>query len=348
MILKIGGRTVGDDNPVLIVAELSANHRQNMDIAIETVRAAKHSGADAIKLQTYTPDTLTLDCNSSCFQTGKDTLWGGKTLYQLYTEAYTPWEWHAELKREAESLDLLFFSTPFDRTAVDFLEKIGVPAYKIASFEITDVPLIRYVASKGKPIIISTGIATISEVNEAVEVCRSAGNDQIVLLKCTSAYPTPFAGVNLRGMDCLRDMFQTVVGLSDHTIGSLVPLAATARGASIIEKHFILNRNLGGPDAAFSMEPHEFSAMVQAVQDVQKALGSKDYVVTPEAERSRHFARSLFVVTDIAAGESLTQANVRSIRPADGLHPRHYDEVLGMRAREPITKGTPLSWEMIE
>ncbi|MEW6003019.1 MAG: pseudaminic acid synthase [Nitrospirota bacterium] len=344
----IGKHSVGEDSPVFIVAELSANHRQKFDFAVETIKAMKESGADAVKLQTYTPDTITIDSDNEYFQIKQGTLWDGKTLYQLYQEAYTPWEWQPKLKEIAEDLGLICFSSPFDKSAVDFLEKMDVPAYKIASFEITDIPLIEYIASKGKPVIISTGIATLLDIEEAVKACKKMGNDQIALLKCTSAYPTPLEEVNLKTILNLTETFRTVVGLSDHTLGISVPIAAVALGAKIIEKHFILDRKLSGPDAAFSLEPEEFKAMVNAVREVEKAVGEVSYELTEKMKKGREFSRSLFVVKDVKAGELFTEENVRSIRPAFGLHPRYLNDVLGKKAKVNIKKGTPLHWDLID
>jgi pseudaminic acid synthase len=348
MQIHIGNRIVGDNQPVFIIAELSANHNQNFTIAAETIRAIKDSGADAIKLQTYTPDTITIDCDNEHFQIKQGTIWDGKTLYQLYKEAYTPWDWQLKLKEIAEDLGLICFSSPFDRTAVDFLEKMDVPAYKIASFEITDIQLIEYVAAKGKPVIISTGIAELSDIEEAVDACMRMGNNEIALLKCTSAYPAPLDEVNLNTIPDIRDRFKTVAGLSDHTLEISVPVAAVALGAKIIEKHFILDRKLGGPDAAFSLNPEEFKAMVDSVREVEKALGSVNYELTDKAKKSRDFSRSLFVVKDVKAGETFTEENIRSIRPGFGLHPRHLKDVLGKRVKKDVAKGTPISWDIVE
>ncbi len=332
---------------VFIIAELSANHRQDLELAKDTIHAMKEAGADAVKLQTYTPDTMTIDCDNQYFQIKQGTLWDGKTFYELYKEAYTPWEWHYELKELAENLGLVFFSTPFDKTAVDFLEELGVPIYKIASFEITDIPLIEYVASKGKPIIISTGIATLCDIQEAVEACKRMGNDQIILLKCTSAYPAPLEEINLRTIPNMAETFDCIVGLSDHTLGISVPIAAVALGAKVIEKHFILSRNIETPDKEFSLTPEEFKEMVKAIREVEKALGSVSYELTDNIKRSREFARSLFVVKDIQAGEIFTEENVRSIRPGYGLPPKYLKKVLGKKAKIYIKKGTPLSWNLI-
>lgn len=348
MKLIIGDKKIGDDCPVFIIAELSANHLQNFDLAVNTIRAIKESGADAVKLQTYTADTITMDSDSQHFQITQGTLWDGKTLYKLYQEAYTPWEWQPKLKEIAEELGLILFSSPFDLTAVDFLEEMNVPAYKIASFEITDIPLIEYVASKQKPVIISTGIATLADIEEAVNACKRMGNDQIALLKCTSAYPAPLEEINLRTIPNMADTFKTVVGLSDHTLGISVAIASVALGAKIIEKHFILDRKLGGPDAAFSMEPGEFGLMVKSVREVEKALGSVNYNLTEKAKKNRFFSRSLFAVEDIKAGELLTEKNIRSIRPGIGLHPRFIKQVIHKKARIDIKKGTPLNLSLVE
>jgi len=346
MELRIGKRSIGENNPVLIVAELSANHQQKFELAAQTIEAMKEAGADAVKLQTYTPDTITIDSDNEYFQIKQGTLWDGKTLYKLYQEAYTPWEWQPKLKEIAEEMGLICFSSPFDRTAVDFLENMNIPAYKIASFEITDIPLIEYIASKGKPVIISTGIATLCDIEEAVNACKSMGNNQIALLKCTSAYPTPLKEVNLRTIPNLAENFKTVVGLSDHTLGISVPIASVALGARIIEKHFILDRNLGGPDSPFSLEPEEFKEMVKAIREVEQALGMVSYELTEKMKKSREFSRSLFAVKDIKAGELLTEENVRSVRPGYGLHPKYLKQVLGKKAGHDISKGTPLSWDI--
>jgi len=332
---------------VFIIAELSANHNQNFDLAVKTIKAMKDAGADAVKLQTYTPDTITIDCDNKYFQI-KDGLWQGKTLYQLYQEAYTPWEWQPKLKEIAEDLGLICFSSVFDKTAVDFLEKMNVPAYKVASFEITDIPLIEYIASKGKPVIISTGIATLSDIEEAVNACKRMGNDQIALLKCTSAYPAPIEDANLLTIPNMKETFGTIVGLSDHTLGSSVAIASVALGAKIIEKHFILDRNIGGPDAAFSMEPEEFKQMVKSIREVEKALGKVTYALTEKQKKSRELSRSLFIVKDIKKGEVFTEENVRSIRPGYGLSPKHYSNVIGKMTTKDIERGTPLKIEMVD
>ena len=345
--IKIGNKSIGTGHPVFIVAEISANHLQNYDLAEKTILAARDAGVDAVKLQTYTPDTITLNCDSEDFKL-KDTIWEGKTLYELYEEAYTPWDWQPKLKKFAERHGLICFSSAFDKTAVDFLEKMNVPAHKVASFEITDIPLIKYMASKMKPMIISTGIAEIEDIEEAVNACNKAGNKDIILLKCTSAYPTPLSDVNLRTMVDLSSRFNSLVGLSDHTLGTSVPIAAVALGACFIEKHITTDRSIGGPDSEFSLEPNEFRDMVKSIREVEKALGKVDYTLTEKMKRSRDFARSLYVSKDIKKGEKLSLDNVKSVRPGYGLHPKHLDEVLGKRALRDIKKGTALKWELIE
>ncbi|MFU0781506.1 MAG: pseudaminic acid synthase [Thermoanaerobacterium thermosaccharolyticum] len=345
--LQINNKKIGSGHSVFIIAELSANHNQNFDNAVKLIKEAKKAGADAVKLQTYTPDTITINCSNEYFQIKQGTIWDGKTLYDLYKEAYTPWEWQPKLKEIAENESLIFFSTPFDKTAVDFLEDMDVPAYKIASFEITDIPLIEYIASKGKPIIISTGIAILSDIEEAINACRRMNNNQIALLKCTSAYPSPLEEVNLKTIPNMIKTFKTIVGLSDHTLGISVPVAAVALGAKIIEKHFTLSRGMGGPDAAFSLEPEEFKQMVKSVREVEKALGDVSYELSEKTKKSREFSRSLFVVKDIKKGDVFTEENVRSIRPGFGLHPKYYKDILGKKATKDIKKGTPLNWNLI-
>lgn len=344
LIFKIGNRSIGEEQSTYIIAELSANHNQSFDRAVEIIRAAKDAGTDAIKLQTYTPDTITIQSDKPYFVHSSESLWSGQTLYDLYGEAYTPWEWQPELKEIANDLGLDFFSSPFDHTAVDFLEAMDVPAYKIASFEIVDIPLIKRIAQTGKPIIMSTGMASLAEIDEAVQTIREAGNNQLALLKCTSAYPSPPKEMNLRTIPHLAEAFNVPVGLSDHTLGIAVPVAAVALGACIIEKHFTLSRDVPGPDSAFSLEPHEFKAMVDSVRVAEKALGKVQYEVTEREKASRVFRRSLFVVQDMKAGEVFTEENVRSIRPGHGLHTRYLGEVLGRRAARDIERGTPLGW----
>jgi len=345
--MKIGNRTIGGDSPCFIIAELSANHNGNLDVAIETIRAAKRAGADAIKLQTYTPDTLTIDCDNKHFKIEGGTLWDGKTLYQLYGEAYTPWEWHKKLFDVAEEEGLICFSSPFDFSAVDFLEELNVPAYKIASFEIQDIPLIEYTASKGKPIIMSTGIADETDIQLAVDTCRKVGNSDITLLKCTSSYPAPLELANLNTIPDLKTRFNVEVGFSDHTYGWLAPTVAVTLGAKIIEKHFILNKSIGGPDADFSLDETEFTEMVNKVRDTEKLLGKVSYEISEKVKNNRKFARSLFVVQDVKAGDIISEENVRSIRPGFGMHPKHYKDILGKTFSKSIERGTPLESDFV-
>lgn len=333
---------------VFVIAELSANHNQNFEIAVETIRAAKEAGADAIKLQTYTADTITIDCDNPYFQIKQDTLWDGTTLYKLYQQAYTPWEWQPKLKQIAEEEGLVFFSSPFDKSAVDFLETMDVPAYKIASFEITDIPLIEYVASKGKPVIFSTGIATREEIEDAIQACRRVGNEHIAMLKCTSSYPAPIELANLKMIPAMREDFGIPVGLSDHTMEGIVPVAAVALGARIVEKHFILDRSIGGPDSTFSMEKDEFKKMVQDIRQVEKALGKVSYELSEKVKNNRKFARSLFVVKDMKKGDIITEENVKSIRPGDGLAPRYLPEIMGEEVICNIKTGTPFDFKFIK
>lgn len=345
--LMINGRQIGNGAPVYVIAEMSANHNQDFEQAVHILHAAKESGADAVKLQTYTPDTMTIPCDNEYFQIGKGTIWEGRNLYDLYGEAYTPWEWQPRLKEIAEDLGLDLFSTPFDHTAVDFLEKMNVPAYKVASFEIVDLPLIRRVAQTGKPIIMSTGMAILAEIDEAVRTVREAGCNQLALLKCTSAYPAPPEEMNLRTIPHLAEAFGVPTGLSDHTLDIAVPVAAVALGACIVEKHFTLSRTVSGPDSAFSLEPHEFKAMVEAVRATEKALGTVRYGVSEREAESCVFRRSLFVVQDVQAGEMFTAENIRAIRPGYGLHTRHLDDVIGRYASRDIRYGTPLTWDLV-
>jgi N-acetylneuraminate synthase len=345
--INIGQRQIGPKQPVYVIAELSANHNQSFEEAVRLLYAAKQAGADAVKLQTYTPDTITIDCSNEYFQVSGGTLWEGRNLYELYGEAYTPWDWQPKLKQIAEDLGLDCFSTPFDFTAVDFLEKMEVPAYKIASFELVDLPLIRRVASTGKPAIISTGMALFTEIDEAVRAFRDGDGKQLVLLKCNSAYPSPPEEMNLRTIPHLIETFDVPVGLSDHTLGIAVSVAAVALGACVIEKHFTLSRAVGGPDSAFSLEPSEFKSMVEAVRTVEKALGQVSYEVSEQEKASRIFRRSLFVVENMKAGEVFTEQNVRSIRPGHGLPPKCLSEVLGGVAARDIQRGSPLSCELV-
>ena len=345
--ITIRGRRIEVGAPAYIIAELSANHNQDFNEALRLIQAAHQAGADAVKLQTYTADTITIQSDLPPFRIGGGTIWDGRNLYDLYGEAYTPWEWQPKLKLAAEDLGMDLFSSPFDPTAVDFLEQMNVPAYKVASFEIVDLPLIQKIARTGKPMIISTGMATLGEIEEAVQAARGAGATEIALLKCTSGYPAPPEEMNLRTISHLAAAFDVPVGLSDHTLGIAVPVAAVALGASIIEKHFTLSRAVPGPDSAFSLEPHEFKAMVEAIRTVERALGHVHYGVSEREAASKVFRRSLFVVADIKAGEVFTEANVRSIRPAHGLSPKHLPDVMGHRATQDIVRGTPLRWALV-
>ncbi len=345
--IVINGRRIGPGQPAYVIAELSANHNGKLERALDIVRAAKDAGADAIKLQTYTPDTITLKSDSPLFRHGGEGLWANRDLYSLYQEAYTPWEWHAQLKALADEIGIDLFSTPFDHSAVEFLEGLHVPAYKIASFELVDIPLIQKVARTGKPLILSTGMGTLEEVAEAVKAFQTAGGKGLALLKCTSAYPSPPEAMNLRTMRDLHLRFNVPAGLSDHSMGHTVAVTAVALGASIVEKHFTLSRSDPGPDSAFSMEPAEFKAMVAAIRTAEAALGSIHYEPTTAEMESRRFRRSLFVTQDVKAGETFTNDNVRSVRPAGGLHPRHLPEVHGHRAVRDVAAGTPMEWGMV-
>jgi N-acetylneuraminate synthase len=345
--IQIGQRRVGPGNPVYIVAEVSANHNGSFEHAQKIVEAAKEAGADAVKLQTYTSDTITIACDSPPFRINGGTLWDGKNLHELYQEAYMPWEWQPKLKKVAEDLGMHCFSSAFDPSAVDFLETMNVPAHKVASFELVDLPLIQKMAATGKPLIMSTGMATLEEIEEAVATARAAGAKQIALLKCTSAYPAPAEEMNLRTIPELGRRFDVPVGLSDHTMDVAVPVAAVSLGACIIEKHLTLSRAAGGPDSGFSLEPAEFKAMVEAVRTAEKALGAVHFGVSEREAGSRIYRRSLFVVRDLSKGEKFTSDNVRSIRPGHGLHTRHLAEVLGKTAASDIVQGTPVSWDLV-
>jgi pseudaminic acid synthase len=338
----IGFHQIGRGKPAYCIAEISANHNQNFEEAVTLIHAAKKAGADAIKLQTYTADTLTIPCDNKYFRVGNGTLWSGRNLYDLYKEAYTPWEWQPELKKIAEGLGMDLFSTPFDRTAVDFLESIDIPAYKIASFELVDLPLIEYIAGTKKPIILSTGMAAEDEIREALDAIRSTGNDRVALLKCTSAYPALPGEMNLRTIPDLREKFCVPVGLSDHTLGTIAPMIAVSLGACIIEKHFTLSRNTPGPDNAFSMEPSDFLEMVTTIRITESALGTVHYGPTNHEKKSLSFRRSLFIVKDIRKGEQFTDENIRSIRPGQGLPPKYLKSVVGKCAAADIKRGTPL------
>ena len=346
--IKIGNRYVGEGEKTYIVAEVSANHLQDYDRAEAIIRAAADAGADAVKLQTYTPDTITLDSDNEYFQINQGTIWDGTTLHKLYETAYTPWEWQPKLKNFAQSLGMECFSSPFDATAVDFMQEMDMPAYKVASFEINDIPLIRKIAGLGKPVIFATGIAYLEDIERALRVCREEGNEQVILLKCTSTYPSPYEDKNLKVIPNMAQVFDCVTGLSDHSMGSAVAVAGVALGAKMVEKHLTLARADGGPDAAFSMEPAEFKRMVEEIRIVEKALGRVTYELTDKQVRSREDGRSLFVVKDMKAGEAFTAENVRSVRPAFGMHTMYYDEILGKTAKGDIPKGTPLDWKYIQ
>ncbi len=344
--MQIGKHNIGENNKVFIIAELSANHNGSLDNAIETIKAAKRAGADCIKLQTYTAETITLDSDKDDFLI-KGTIWEGQKLFDLYKSAYTPWEWHEELFNVAKNEGLECFSSPFDFSAVDFLEKFNVPAYKIASFEITDIPLIEYAASKGKPIIISTGIASNEDIELAISACHNVGNFNVVLLKCTSSYPAPIDQANLVMIKDMQQKYNVITGLSDHTIGSTVPIVATCLGAKIIEKHFIIDRSIGGADASFSMNEMEFTEMVKAVREAEKSIGEIDYSLSHDQKKSRNFSRSLYVVSDVKKGELINENNVKSIRPGFGLHPKFYKSILGKSFCKDLDAGTRLSLEVI-
>lgn len=333
------------DEKVFIIAELSANHGNDISIVKESMKAAKDAGADAIKIQTYTADTLTIDSDKEYFKLDSGTIWDGRTLYELYSEGTLPWEWHKELMDYANRLGLIFFSTPFDYSAVDFLEELNVPVYKIASFEAMDIPLIEYAASKGKPMIISTGVSTLNDIEEAVAACRRVGNNDVVLLKTTSSYPAKVEDANLNTIPNIKETFNVEVGLSDHTMGITVPVVSVALGARVIEKHFILDKAIGGPDASFSLTPEEFGEMVKSVREAEQSLGTVDYSMSEGKKNNRKIGRSLFIVEDVKAGEPLNEKNVRSIRPGFGLEPKYYKEVLGKIATQDLERGTPLTWK---
>ena len=352
---KIGNKLVGEGQQAFIVAELSANHLQKYDLAVKTIKAIKKAGADAVKLQTFTPESITLNPQSltlknlnSYFKKKSKGLWKGLTSYELFKKAYMPWQWQPKLKKLAESLDLICFSTPFDHEAVEFLDKINVAAYKIASPEITDIPLIENIALRGKPVIISTGIATLKEIGEAVNACQRKKNLKIALLKCNPVYPSPLDEINLRAIPTLKKKFNTIVGLSDHSLSAAVAVGAVVLGASIVEKHFILKRDLVGPDAAFSLEPEEFSQMVNQIREVEKALGSGKYILIGKTKKERECRRSLYAVKDIKKGETFSKDNIRSIRPAGGLQPKYLKKIFGKKVKKNIKKGMPLKWSFIK
>jgi pseudaminic acid synthase len=344
--MKIGNFKIDQESPCFIIAELSANHNGSIQTAIETIKSAKRAGADAIKLQTYTPDTITIDSDKDDFVI-KGTIWEGRNLYQLYQEAYTPWEWHEILFKTAKEEGLICFSSPFDKSAVDFLESLNTPAYKIASFEITDIPLIEYTASKMKPIILSTGISTQEDISLAIDACLRVGNKNIALLKCTSSYPAPIEEANLSMIKDLATRYNVITGLSDHTIGSLAPVVSICFGAKIIEKHFIIDRAIGGPDSSFSMNEQEFLEMVNSVRQAESAIGNINYTLSEKQKISRAHSRSLYVVENVKSGDIFTEKNVKSIRPGFGLHPKFYKEILGKKANADIDKGTRFTLDLV-
>jgi pseudaminic acid synthase len=345
--IKFDDRLIGEDQPAYIIAEMSANHAGNKERALEIIKAAKDAGADCVKVQTYTPETMTLDSDKKWFKIDMGT-WEGENLYSLYQKAYTPWEWQEDLKKEAERISIDFFSTPYENTAVDFLEDLGVEFYKVASFSITNIPFLKYLAKKNKPIIMSTGMATLAEIDEAVRTIRNEGNDQLALLNCSSAYPSIPDDMNLKNIKNLKETFALPVGLSDHSLGSVAAVTSIAMGAKIIEKHFCLSREIENPDSSFSMEPDEFKKMVEDIRAAERAIGQVDYSVSEKEQESRIFRRSIFVTEDIKAGEELTDDNIKIIRPGFGLKPKHWDKVLGKKAVNKIKKGTPLSFDLIK
>ncbi|MBT7623402.1 MAG: pseudaminic acid synthase [Flavobacteriaceae bacterium] len=344
--MKIESFDFSKNKETYIVAELSANHNQDFKTAIDTIKAAKEIGCNAVKIQTYTPDTITIDCNKKDFLI-KGTIWGGDSLYSLYKKAYTPWEWHKELFDVAKKTGITLFSTPFDKSSVDFLEKLNTPAYKIASFEITDIPLIKYIAQKNKPIILSTGIAEKQDIDLAVSTILDQGNDKIILLQCTSSYPSPLDQANLKLIDQLKNDYNVVTGLSDHTLGHLCPVIAVSLGARFIEKHFILDKTLGGPDSSFSLDKNEFKIMIENIRNTEKALGEPSYSLTKKQIEGKYFSRSLYIVKDVKKGDLVTTENIKSIRPGYGLHPKHYDQVLNKNFTKDLDKGTRLSFKLI-
>jgi len=345
---SLGNRIIDENSPAFIIAEMSANHMMDFERAVKIIEAAKEAGADAIKLQTYTPDTITIDCDNEYFQITQGTIWDGTTLHKLYRTAFTPWEWQPKLKKIAEENGLICFSSPIDLNAIDFMEEMNMPVYKVASFEITDIPFIRKIAKLHKPIIMSTGIAYPDDIELALNVCREEGNEDVILLKCTSAYPSPYEDINLKLIPDMAKRYDVLTGLSDHTLGSAVSVGSIPLGARVIEKHLTLRREDGGPDGAFSMEPQEFKEMVENIRIVEKALGKATYELTPKQIKSREHSRSLFVVKDMKAGEMLNQDNVKSIRPGFGMHTKHYEEILGKRVNRDLKKGTPMDFEYIE
>ncbi len=346
--MKISNFTINKNSKAFIIAELSANHNGSLEVAIETIKAAKRAGANCIKLQTYTQDTLTINSKKDDFMINGGTIWDGTNYYSLYKKAHTPWQWHKKLFDVANEEGLVCFSSPFDFTAVDFLEKLNCPAYKIASFEITDIPLIEYVAKKNKPIIISTGIAELKDIELAVNTCKKSGNDKIILLKCTSSYPAPINEANLIMIRDLKEKFNLHTGLSDHTLGFISPVVAVSLGAKVIEKHFIIDKSIGGPDSSFSLDEKEFTEMVKMVRIAESSLGKIDYNLTEKQQSGRNFSRSLYIVRDVKKGEKATKENVKSIRPGYGLHPKNYHKILGKKFIKNYEMGTRMSFDLIE
>ena len=345
--LKLKENTIiGKDKPTYIIAEMSANHAGELSNAKKIIHKAKKAGADCVKIQTYTPDTMTIDADNKYFTIDKGT-WEGENLYNLYKKAYTPWEWQSELKKEAESLDIDFFSTPYEKSSVDFLEELGVDFYKVASFSITNLPFLKYLAKKDKPIIMSTGMSTLGEIEEAVKAIKETGNEKLALLNCSSAYPSIPEDMNLKNINHLKNTFNTPVGLSDHSLGSVAAVAAVAQGADIIEKHFCLSRDIKTPDSSFSMEPEEFKKMVKRIRSAERAVGEIDYSLSEKEKTSRIFRRSIFAVKDIKKGEIFNSDNIRIIRPGYGLKPKYFEQIINKKAAEDIKKGTPLDWGMI-
>lgn len=345
--MKIANFEIGKGK-TFIIAELSANHNGSLDLAVKTIEAAARAGADAVKLQTYRADTITLNSNDENFVIRNNSLWDGLTYYQLYDKAYTPWQWHKTLKETAEKSGLILFSSPFDKEAVDFLEDLSVPAYKIASFEINDLPLIEYTAKKNKPVIISTGVADFREIEDAVNVCRKAGNNDIILLKCTSSYPAPVEEANLLMIKKMSEDFNCITGLSDHTLSNITAVTAVSLGAKVIEKHFILDKSISSPDAAFSLDEKEFTSLVDDIRTVEKSLGRVDYTISPAGNKNRHFMRSLYVIKDMKKGDIFTPDNIGSFRPNLGISPKYYNEILGRKAVKDIKANTPLKNELID
>ena len=346
--IKIGNKIISETSPVYIVAEMSGNHNMDFNRAKEIIYRSKCAGADAVKIQTYTANTITLDCDNEYFQIKHGTLWDGDTLHSLYKKAYTPWEWQDDLYKYAHEVGIELFSSPFDQSAVDFLEDIGVPAYKVASFEINDIPLLQKIAKTGKPIIIATGIAELADIELAINTCIKEGNDQIILLKCTSASPTPYDEVNIKMLNTLKETFDCIVGVSDHTFGSVVPILSVGMGGKMIEKHVTIKRSDGGTDAEFSMEMQEFEDMCKQIRMAEQAMGTGRYYLTESQKMERHFSRSLFISEDVKKGEVLTEKNIRSVRPSNGMHTKYYWNIIGQKVNQDIKKGTPMEWKYID